>query len=299
MYPRQSRERKHFHPIIPHPHARARAIAIPSTPKSEFPTAPRGAPGGADHFFTPSIAPHAVARRRDRPSNASNITHEISSIRVTAQTHRAARIDIETRRWMPSSRIRESLAAFEPSHPSPGRPVVPPRARSHPPERRAPNHAHATKNTHTHNLVVRTCYLTAPNPTAARFEVTPRVVGRTARSTPRSLIEVNAMRGIFFTPGYFYLLSCWLNFLFYMEDVLIFWFVNRRFKTMAKRGATRTGPRHFARVRRRRRDGMRGVDAVEPRGRRGRTRARRGARRGASTETRGTSRKINASVDSQ
>ena len=159
MYPRQSRERKHFHPIIPHPHARARAIAIPSTPKSEFPTAPRGAPGGADHFFTPSIAPHAVARRRDRPSNASNITHEISSIRVTAQTHRAARIDIETRRWMPSSRIRESLAAFEPSHPSPGRPVVPPRARSHPPERRAPNHAHATKHTHTHTQSRRTYLL--------------------------------------------------------------------------------------------------------------------------------------------
>lgn len=124
------------------------------------------------------------------------------------------------------------------------------RARSHPPERRAPNHAHATKHTHTHNLVVRTCYLTAPNPTAARFEVAPRVVGRTARCRPRrSLIEVNATRGIFFTPGYFYLLSCWLNFLFYMEDVLIFWFVNRRFKTMAKRGATRTGPRHFARAR--------------------------------------------------
>lgn len=150
MYPRQSRERKHFHPIIPHPHARARAIAIPSTPKSEFPTAPRGAPGGADHFFTQPIAPHAVARRRDRPSNASNITHEISSIRVTAQTHRAARIDIETRRWMPSSRIRESLAASEPSHPSAGRPVVPARD----PTRRsaALRITRTQQKTHTHTI---------------------------------------------------------------------------------------------------------------------------------------------------
>lgn len=128
MHSRQSRELKRFHPSPIF--TRARAIAIPSTPKSETSTAPRGAPGGADHFFTPPIAPHAVARRRDRPSNASNIAHKIFPMRTTAQTHRASRIDIETRRWPPLSRIRESLAS---SSPRILRPVVPSFPRAIPP----------------------------------------------------------------------------------------------------------------------------------------------------------------------
>jgi len=101
---------------------------------------------------------------------------------MTAQTHRASRVDVETRRWMPSSRIRESLAS---SSPRTLRSVVPSFPRAFPPAgtpRERHTRAHDNKK---HNLA-RTCYLTAPDPTAARFEVSPRVAGRTARSTRRS-----------------------------------------------------------------------------------------------------------------
>lgn len=140
MYSRQSRERKLFHPspIL----ARARDRHLDDT-EQRIPHGTRGAPGGADHFFTPSIAPYAVARRRDRPPNASNVTHEISSIRVTAQTHRASRVDVETRRWMPSSRIRESLAS---SSPRTLRSVVPSFPRAIPPAG-APRERHAQQKT--------------------------------------------------------------------------------------------------------------------------------------------------------